>query len=296
MILVTGATSQVGIVLVGKLLEKGYKVRCFVRKTSNIDVLERDGVEFSYGDIEDLQSLRVAAQGVDSIVHIAGIWRIKVLLEACRQEKFKGRLIFIGSTSRFKKLDSIDLKEKQLALKMSQAEEVIAESRMDYVILRPTMLYGLDSDKNILQIIKFMKRFRFYPLIGSGLAYKQPVYVGDVADAIVSCLSNKEVARKDYIIAGAAPIKHREMLKAIRRNLKFRTFILRIPIFAAYIAVFVYKILKPASYINYAMVKRVNEDISYDIRPAQKDFHYNPVDFETGVRKQIDYLTKNNLL
>ena len=296
MILVTGATSQVGIVLVGKLLAQGQKVRCLVRETSDIDVLYREGVEFLYGDIEDIQSLRAAVNGVESIVHIAGIWRVRALLEACRQEDFKGRAIFIGSTSRFKKLESIDPKEKTLAGEMCKAEKLIAGSGMDYVILRPTMLYGLDRDKNILQIIKFMRRFKCYPLIGSGTAYKHPVYVGDVAAAVVDCISSEAVAKKEYIIAGATPIKHREMLEAIRKNLPFKAYIIRVPVFFAYIAVFLYKLFKPAAYINYAMVKRVNEDVSYDIGPAQRDFGYSPVDFLTGVRKQIDYLITNELL
>ena len=296
MILVTGATSQLGIVLVGKLLEQGHKVRCLVRGSSNIDGLMSDGVEFLYGDVEEIQSLRTAVNGVESIVHIAGIWRVKALLEACLLDDFKGRVIFIGSTSRFKKLDSIDTEEKLLAERMCEAEALIAESGINYVILRPTMLYGLDRDKNILQIIRFMRRFRFYPMIGSGNAKKHPVYVGDVAAAVVSCLTDENVIKKDYIIAGATPIKHREMLKAIKRNLPFKAYIIRVPVFFAYIAVFLYKIIKPESYINYAMVKRVNEDVCYDIGLAQRDFGYSPVDFFTGVRKQIDYLIINKLL
>lgn len=296
MILVTGATSQVGIVLVGKLLEQGHKVRCLVRESSNIDGLMSDGVEFLYGDVEDIQSLRTAVNGVESIVQIAGIWRVNNLLKVCREENFTGRVVFIGSTSRFKKLDSIDTEEKLLAERMCEAEALIAESGINYVILRPTMLYGLDRDKNILQIIRFMRRFRFYPLIGSGNAKKHPVYVGDVAAAVVSCLTDENVIKKDYIIAGAAPIKHREMLKAIKRDLPFKAYIIRVPVFFAYIAVFVYKIFKSATYINFAMVKRVNEDISYDIGPAQRDFGYCPENFETGIRKQIDYLKNNKLL
>jgi|GEM_PF-2567248 len=296
MILVTGATSQVGILLVRNLALDGQKVRCFVRKTSNIDGLEQKGVEIFYGDIEDPESLRTAARGVDHIVHIAGIWRSNTLLEVCKEEAFAGRVIFVGSTSRFKKLDSIDPEEKRLAEKMCEAEAYIAGSELNYVILRPTMLYGLDRDKNILHIIKFMKRFRFYPQIGRGTAYKHPVYVGDVVDAIVSCLFSSKVVNKDYILAGAKPIRYKDMLNVIRRNLPFRAFIFRVPVFAAYTAVFIYKIFKPSSYINFAMVKRVNEDIIYDIGQANKDFGYSPVDFEAGVREQINYLVGKKLL
>ena len=293
MILITGATSQVGIVLISKLLEKGFQIRCLVRNTSKIDGLKQNGIEFSYGDLDKPESIRTAITGVDTIIHIAGIWRIDSLLNICKQKNFSGRVIFIGSTSRFKKLDSTDEKERLLAEKMCEAEQKISRSGLDYVILRPTMLYGLDKDKNILQIIKFMKRFRFYPLIGNGTGEKHPVYVGDVADAIIDCTNNPNVSRKEYIIAGSSPIKHKDMLKAIRHNLPFKAFIIRVPVFLAYIAVFLFKLIKPSSYINYAMVKRVNENITYDISSASKDFGYDPVDFETGVSKQIKYLLKN---
>lgn len=296
MILVTGATSQVGIVLVRKLIDKGYEVRCLVRRNSSIDDIKGKGVEFLYGDLENLDSVRTAVEGVDGIIHIAGIWRIENLLKAASASGFKGRIIFIGSMSRFKKLDSIDEKEKELAVRMSEAEESILKSELDYVILRPTMLYGIDRDKNILQIIGFMRKLRFYPLIGRGNALKHPVYVEDVAGAAVNCLTNEKVSRKDYVIAGKRPIRYREMLEAIRKNLPFKAFILRVPVFAGYVAVFIYKLVKPASYINYAMVKRVNEDISYNIGPAERDFGYDPVDFETGIGKQIDYLVKKRRL
>lgn len=296
MILVTGATSQVGIVLVEKLVEDGYAVRCLVRKTSDIKHIRSLGAELVYGDIEDCDSIKGALENVDTVIHIAGIWRAFPLIRACELHELKGKVIFIGSTSRFKKLESTDEKEKFLAEQMCMAEKQIEESNLNYVILRPTMLYGIDRDKNILHIIRFMQRFRFYPLIGSGNALKRPVYVGDVVNAVISSINNENVSKKDYIIAGKQPIKHREMLIAIRDNLPFKVFILRVPIFAGYIAIFLYKVIKPSTYVNYAMVKRVNENMSYDIVPAVRDFEYNPVDFETGVKKQIAYLIKKEIL
>jgi nucleoside-diphosphate-sugar epimerase len=296
MILITGATSQVGVILVKKLIESGYKVRCLVRQTSDIKEIKNISTELVYGDVEDCDSIAKALAGVDSVIHIAGIWRASQLVRACELLELKGKVIFIGSTSRFKKLESIDRKEKLLAEKMCLAEEQIKESKLNYIILRPTMLYGIDKDKNILQIIRFMKRYRFYPLIGSGNAFKQPVYVGDVVSAVVSCICNETISRKEYNLAGKQQIRHREMLKTIRRSLPFKAFILRVPVFTAYIAIFIYKLIKPSSYINYAMVKRVNENMSYDIERAELDLGYAPVDFETGVKKQISYLVENGVL
>lgn len=296
MILVTGATSQVGIVLVKKLVSDDYKVRCLVRKTSDISGIKDLKVELVYGDIEDDDCVMKALTGVESIVHIAGIWRIKSLMRACTEQELNIKIIFIGSTSRFKKLDSNDEREKLLAVQMCEAEQLIMQSQINYVILRPTMLYGIDRDKNILQIIRFMRRFRFYPLIGIGDALKHPVYVEDVVNAVISCLKSNKVSKKEYIIAGKQPILHKEMLGIIRENLTIKAIVLRVPVFVGYVAVFLLKLFKPSSYINYAMIKRVNENIAYDIEPAVRDFGYNPVDFETGVKKQIAYLIEKGII
>jgi nucleoside-diphosphate-sugar epimerase len=296
MILVTGATSQVGIVLVKKLMEDGCRVRCLVRSTSRLDELRQYNVELHYGDVEDKASLQSALAGVEYVVHIAGIWRVKELLEAGEEASTVKKLVFIGSTSRFKKLDSIDEKERLLAEEMVKAEELINNSRMNTIILRPTMLYGMDKDKNILQIIRFMNRFRCYPLIGQGKALKHPVYAGDVVNAILLCLRNTELVKKDYVIAGKEPIQYKDMLKAIKGQLGKRIFLIPIPAAAGYAAVFLYRVLRPHTYINYAMIKRINEDMVYDILAAVRDFGYHPVSFETGVQKQVQYLREEKKL
>jgi uncharacterized protein YbjT (DUF2867 family) len=296
MVLVIGATSQVGVVLLDKLLGQGYKVRCLVRKCSNIDRINHKNIELAYGDANDKNSLIKALDGVDYVVHIAGIWRAQTLLDACSGITAIKKLIFIGSTSRFKKLDSIDDEEKLLALKMSGAEHAIMKSGLNTVILRPTMIYGIDRDKNILQIINFMKKFSFYPVMGTGCALKHPVYVGDVAAAICSCITKDNVTGKDYVIAGKSPVAYKNMLKLIKDSMNQNILLIPIPTFLGYIAVFMYKLVKPKTYINYAMIKRIGEDMTYDIFSAVNDFGYNPIGFDDGIKKQVGYLREKGVL
>lgn len=293
---ITGGTSQVGIFTVKKLLAKGYKVKCVVRKTSKIEDINLPGVELCKGDVDDLKFLAEFSKDADYFVHIAGIWRAENILDVCsKNEKIK-KVLFVGSTSRFKKLESIDPYEKQLAHKMAEAEEKIIESPMNTVVLRATMIYGMDRDKNIMQIIQFIKKYRFYPLIGRGLSYKHPVYMEDVASAVVSCIENEKVHKKDYIVAGKAPIRYREMLREIKAAMKISSIILPVPTCLAVIAFKIYKLLKPDTYINEAMIKRVNEDISYDITPAVNDFGYAPISFQEGIRNQVGYLRSKGIL
>lgn len=296
MILVTGGTSQVGMVLVRQLAENGEKVRCLVRKNSKTDEIKLKGVEIFIGDVDDEASIEASMEGVEYVVHIAGIWRSINLIRACEQAKKIKRVIFIGSTSRFKKLESIDKQERQLAERMAIAEEEIANSSLKTVILRPTMLYGIDRDKNILQIISFMERFRFYPILGNGKALRHPVYVGDVVHAIILCLKNDHVICKDYVIAGKDPIRYNYMLKAIKKSIGKRIFLMPLPLFAGYAAVLLYRLLRPSTYINYAMVKRLEENMYYDIAPAVRDFGYQPLSFEEGVERQVAYLRAKGII
>ena len=74
MILITGATGFVGRHLVARLAGEG-KLRCLVRRSPRVAVLEPYGVEIAYGDVTDPASIRVALPGVDTVVHLAAIIR-----------------------------------------------------------------------------------------------------------------------------------------------------------------------------------------------------------------------------
>lgn len=55
------------------LVARGEQVRALVRPTSKMVHLESLGVELAYGDLNDVQSLRAAAQGIERIYHCAAL-------------------------------------------------------------------------------------------------------------------------------------------------------------------------------------------------------------------------------
>lgn len=291
MILVTGATSQLGEVVVSKLRDKGEEVRCFVRKTSKIEKLKEKKVEFSYGDFTDKESIRKAMEGVDYLIHIGGIWHAKYFLEVLDEEKRKiKKAVFVGSTSRFQKVGSKDPKEQKLVSGMKKAEQFINESAQNTVIIRPTMLYGIDKDKNILILINFMSKYHMFPIIGKGIGRKQPVHVYDVADAVISVMYNEKLNKNEYNIPGADSIEYRDIIYNIKKNLKEPVFVFHIPLPIARLAFKLYKKARPKTIINMEMVNRVNKSFTFDYDKAKKDFNYSPMTFEEGVKVQIDYL------
>ena len=72
-VLVSGATGQQGGALARVLLEKGHRVRAFVRKTDSpeAETLERLGAELTGGDFEEPSTIERAARGMDALFVVA---------------------------------------------------------------------------------------------------------------------------------------------------------------------------------------------------------------------------------
>src|SRR3954453_18890718 len=74
MILLTGATGNVGSKLLRRLTANGERVRCLVRDPRRLGA-ERVRVQIALGDLADPSSFRNALRGVDTVVHLAAAIR-----------------------------------------------------------------------------------------------------------------------------------------------------------------------------------------------------------------------------
>lgn len=72
--LITGATGYIGSTVVRELLKKGQDVRCLVRQTSSVKNLDGLQLELSCGDICDIESVRRAVNGCDTVFHLAALY------------------------------------------------------------------------------------------------------------------------------------------------------------------------------------------------------------------------------
>jgi len=72
LVLITGASGFIGSHLTEQLHAKGYKLRCLVRKTSNLVWIKHLPIEYVYGDLFDEEALRQSVTGADYIYHVAG--------------------------------------------------------------------------------------------------------------------------------------------------------------------------------------------------------------------------------
>ena len=109
-----------------------------------------------------------------------------------------------------------------------EQEEMVLRSGVDCVVLRPTLMFGWFDRKHLGWLSRFMKRVPVFPIPGSGKYMRQPLYVGDFCDIIVSCINQRRIGGV-YNITGMEEIDYVDIIRTIRRTTKARTLIVHIP-------------------------------------------------------------------
>lgn len=228
-VLVTGASGFVGSWLVRELVRRGEEVRVLHRPSSSLAELQ--GVNFvsRLGDVTDLESLRDACQGVDTVFHLAGVvgysramrpvmedvnvGGTKKVIEAMQQSP-RAKLVYMSSVVAVgASFDGTVLNESSpfnihhLDLGYFEtkkaAEDLVIDAcrrnRIEAVILNPSTIYGpgdarKGSRKTQLKVAR--GEFPFYTSGGVSI-----VSVHDVVAALLRARAAGRIGER-YILSG----------------------------------------------------------------------------------------------
>lgn len=193
------------------------------------------------------------------------------------------RVVALSSTSRFTKDNSSDPEEQAMALRLADAEACVqawaAGHGVEWIILRPTLIYGLGRDKNVAEIARFIRRFGFFPVLGKATGLRQPLHARDVAGACVAALGSPDAANRAYDLSGAQTIAYRDMVARIFRALGRPVRLLPVPLLAFRFAVALLRRLPRYRNWSPAMAERMNRDLVFDHGEARRDFRFEPRPF-----------------
>jgi nucleoside-diphosphate-sugar epimerase len=109
-----------------------------------------------------------------------------------------------------------------------EQERIVLASGMKCPILRPTLMFGWFDRKHLGWLSRFMHRSPIFPIPGDGRFIRQPLYVGDFCNVIVSCIKTA-MAGGIYDISGLEKMHYIDIVREIRRVTRARTSIVRIP-------------------------------------------------------------------
>ncbi|HEY9080931.1 NAD-dependent epimerase/dehydratase family protein [Magnetovibrio sp.] len=284
---VLGATSLVGRHVSSRLVQMGYNVSAFSRQA---DVPSTDGVEWVRLDAPG-EELRTTTSGSDSHrsqtielwICVMSLWLLPEhlpLLEA----RGARRIVALSSTSRFTKTDSADHEERETASRLADMEALVADwaraRDVEWIVLRPTLIYGLEEDKNIAVMTRFIRRFGFFPVLGEARGLRQPIHADDVAAACVSALSTTAIKDRAYNLSGGETLTYREMVARLFTSMGKPARIISVPLWAFRLGVMLAHLIPRYRHWSPAMATRMNSDLVFDHAEARDDFGFAPRPFQ----------------
>ena len=288
-ILLSGATGLLGGALTETLLELGHDTRCLVREDSpNARRLDPAKVEIVRGDASDEESLARAASGADAVIHAAGIEHAPRVVAALQRAGVE-RLVAVSSTS------AHSCYEARSGPKLAM-EEVVKRSGLDWTIVRPSMIYGSELDKNIHRLLRFLERSPVFVVFGSGENLWQPVYHEDLARGVAATLGHAGSPGQTYDLPGAAPLSYRELVETAARALGREVRILRLPLEPVRLGLRLAESARLPLPVESEQVLRLREDKAYPYEKARGELGYNPRGFEEGVALEVRRLREAGVL
>jgi nucleoside-diphosphate-sugar epimerase len=107
-------------------------------------------------------------------------------------------------------------------------EAMVVESGTPVTILRPTLMFGWFDRKHLGWLSRFMAKVPVFPIPGHGRYMRQPLYVGDFCDIIVSVLKAGGPTGI-FDITGHERINYIDLMREVRRAARIKTPILKMP-------------------------------------------------------------------
>jgi nucleoside-diphosphate-sugar epimerase len=319
-VLVTGATGFIGSFVAEKLLEKGYNVRCLIRKTSNLRWLENKNYELVEGSLSDIDSLENATKDVDYIYHIAGNTSAKNLNEyiegncngttnlieaAMKNAPNIKRFLYVSSqTACGPALSKNEPTDEHSHLNpitdYGRSKKLAEESVKSYIgkipwtIIRPPAVYG-PRDTEIYSIFKMINS-GLCCYMGFNKKLLSLVNVYDLADGIIDAAETTTTLGKTYFVTSETFYDWHYIYHLIKKELNKKiTLTIYLPHFlvltAGAISGFFGSFGKKPPVFNYQ--KGIDFIQPYWIcshKSATKDFGYRQkVSLEDGIKNTIKW-------
>ena len=237
-IVLPGAAGLVGQNLVARLLAKGYTDIVVIDKhEANLVVLNQvqPGITTQLADLAVPGDWQKHFVGADVVVmlqaQIGGIDyqefvrnnvdSTRLVLEQIKLNAVP-RLVHISSSVVVSSADDFYTRSKK------EQEAMVLASGIDCPILRPTLMFGWFDRKHLGWLSRFMAKMPVFPVPGDGRFMRQPLYVGDFCNVIISCIEN-DVRTGIFNITGHEQVDYIDIIRQIKRATHAKARIVKIP-------------------------------------------------------------------
>ncbi|MFX4220599.1 MAG: complex I NDUFA9 subunit family protein [Thalassobaculum sp.] len=253
LVTVFGASGFIGRHIVRELAKRGARVNAVCRDVEKAKFLKPMGVVGQVtpmrADVTDPASMARAVNGASVVVNLVGI-----LYQSGRNTFDAVQATAPGLIARAAKeagatamvqvsaIGADANSASQYARSKAAGELAVRDAFPEATILRPSIVFGPnDSFFN-----KFASMAQFspaLPLIGGGTTKFQPVYVDDVADAIMAAIEKPEAKGQTYELGGPSVYTFRQLMEMVIRETNRKAWLVNLPFWAASIQATVLELL-----------------------------------------------------
>ena len=224
LVVVFGGSGFVGRHVVRALAKQGYRVRVPMRRPHlghDLRVLGDVGqVQLTQANVRYPDSVDAALEGADAVVNLVAVLNengqqnfetlhvdaARVIAEAAAKRGIK-RVVHMSALG-------AAAKGARYARTKYRGERAVLEAAPTATILRPSIIFG-PGDKFFNRFAQMATMAPALPLIGGGKTKFQPVFVGDVADAVCASLAKPEARGRVYELGGPRIYSFKQLLQFI---------------------------------------------------------------------------------
>lgn len=227
LVTVFGGSGFLGRHTIRALAKAGWRIKVAVRHPNRAFFLRPLGavgqIDFVKCDVADPESVAAALMGAQAAVNLAGILTPRGQSFEVVQDKGAANVAQaaakagIGALVHVSAIGADDQSDSDYAVTKAKGEAAVRKAFPNAVILRPSVIFG--PEDNFFN--KFAELARFLPalpLIGGGHTRFQPVFVGDVAQAIATALSSAAAQGRTFELGGPSVYSFKDLLQLILRE------------------------------------------------------------------------------
>jgi len=247
LVVVFGGSGFIGKQVVRALAQRGARIRAVMRRPNlghELRVMGDVGqVQLMQGNIRFPESVERALDGADAVVNLVAVLSesgkqsfealhiegARAIAEACAKRGVK-RLVHVSALG-------AGPSGAKYARTKYRGERAVLEQTPGATILRPSIVFGPEDAffNRFGAMAQAMSAvpFGFLPLIGGGKTRFQPIFVGDVADAVCAALAQPEARGRVYELGGPGIYTFKELMQFLLSQIDRRVPLAPIPFFLA---------------------------------------------------------------
>jgi nucleoside-diphosphate-sugar epimerase len=256
-ILITGGTGFVGKNLI-LALEK--------ENINFYNLTEEDNLDsvFKENSFSRVVHLAGQIQGSKKELYTNNYILTKNLISACEKYNIK-KFIHFSSYLADEKFKGNYAKTKLLA------EKEILKSNLEYVILKPTLIYGSHGKDGIDGLKTILNKLPIVPLPISKNIQIQPIYIDDVIIYVLNILKQDKFNKQTYYLAGKKPVIFSDFIKLIAKSVNKKIFL---PLPAGLVKI-------TADVLKINRLCNILQNNSINIEKTISDLKHIPTEFES---------------